>query len=116
MPKSRKDKIELNYTALDALLQFRVSLSFCADYLEVSRDTIMRRIKDDHGLTFTEYHALKMERTATKLQQKALELALSGNNTMLIFCLKNIAGWSDKYEQQLDVSTIKFIAVDDLNG
>jgi uncharacterized protein YuzB (UPF0349 family) len=94
-------KIDLNYDALDALLQFKVSLSFCADYLGVSRDTIMRRIKEDHGLSFAEYHALKKERTATKLQQKAIELALSGNNVMMIFCLKNLAGWSDKKEVDL---------------
>ena len=92
-------KIELNYDKLDALLQFKVTLRFCADYLEVSEDTIMRRIKEDHGMTFTEYHTLKMERTAVKLQQKAIELALKGNSTMLIFSLKNLAKWSDKVEE-----------------
>lgn len=92
-------KIELNYDKLDALLQFKVSMRFCADYLEVSEDTVMRRIKEDHGMTFAEYHALKMERTAVKLQQKAIEQALAGNNTMLIFALKNLAKWSDKIEE-----------------
>ena len=91
-------KIELDYSALDALLQFKVSLAFCCDYLGVSRDTIMRRIKEDFNMTFKEYHDLKMERTATKLQQKAIEMALGGNNTMMIFCLKNLAKWSDKLE------------------
>jgi hypothetical protein len=52
-------------------------------------------------MTFAEYHALKMERTAVKLQQKAIELALKGNSTMMIFALKNLAGWSDRNEQEL---------------
>lgn len=95
MPQPKK---ELDYSALDALLQFKVSCDFCADYLGVSRDTIIRRIKEDHGMTFSEYHALKKERTATKLQQKAIESALAGNATLMIFCLKNLAGWSDKHE------------------
>lgn len=97
-------KVELNYDKLDALLQFKVSLKFCAEYMEVSEDTIQRRLKEEHGMTFTEYHALKMERTAVKLQQKAIEMALSGNNTMMIFALKNLAKWSDKIEQKVDHS------------
>ena len=100
-------KIKLNYDKLDAMLQFKVSLAFCADYLGVSRDTILRRIKDDHGMSFTDYHALKMERTATKLQQKAIEMALGGNNTMMIFCLKNLAKWSDKIENKSIVEQVQ---------
>jgi len=92
-------KVKINWDQLDALLQFKVSLKFCAEYMGVSRDAIIRRIRENFDMTFAEYHALKMERTATKLQQKAIELALGGNNTMLIFCLKNLAGWSDKQEQ-----------------
>lgn len=49
-------------------------------------------------MTFEEYHESRISRTATKLQQKALEMALNGDRTMLIFCLKNLAGWSDKQE------------------
>lgn len=95
MPQPKK---HLNYDQLDALLQFKVSLEFCADYLGVSSDTIMRRLKEDHGKTFTQYHELKMQRTAVKLQQKAIEMALGGNSTMMIFSLKNLAKWSDSPE------------------
>ena len=92
-------KIELNYDKLDALLQFKVTLLFCADYLGVSRDAIIRRLKEDHGMTFTEYATLKREHTATKLQQKAIEMALGGNATLMIFALKNLAKWSDKIDE-----------------
>lgn len=109
MPQPKK---ELNYDALDALLQFKVSINFCADYLKVSKDTIMRRLKEDKGMTFTEYHNLQMEGTATKLQQKAIKMALEGNNTMMIFCLKNLAKWADKQEVTHDVSAIQ-LDVDD---
>jgi len=104
-------KKNLDYSALDALLQFKVSCNFCADYLGVSRDTIVRRIKEDHGLTFSEYHQLKKERTATKLQQKAIELALKGNSTMMIFCLKNLAGWSDKQEIEQKTTEKRIVEV-----
>lgn len=91
-------KVEVDWKILDALLQFKVTLNYCAEYLEVSADTIQRRCKEEKGITFSEYHELKMQRTAVKLQQKAIEMAISGNTTMMIFALKNLAGWSDKLE------------------
>ncbi len=92
-------KTEIDFKVLDALLQFKVSLRFCADYMGVSIDAIRRRIKEKYDMTFSEYHQLKMEGTATKLQQKAIEMALNGNTTMMIFSLKNLAQWSDKVHQ-----------------
>jgi hypothetical protein len=97
--KPSPKKIDLDWKELDALLQFKVPLYFVADYIGVSRDTIIRRIKEKYDMTYGEYHNLKMQRTATKLQQKAIEMALNGDRTMLIFCLKNMAGWTDKQEQ-----------------
>lgn len=92
-------KTEIDFKELDALLQFRVTCEFVADYLGVSRDTVIRRIREEKDMTFREYHLLKMQRTATKLQQKAIEQALSGNsNSVMIFALKNLAGWTDKNE------------------
>ena len=96
MPQPKKD---IDWKELHALLQFKVSLRFCADYIGVSIDTIRRRIKEEHGMTFGEYHELKMERTATKLQQKAIEMALAGDRTLMIFCLKNLAKWADKVDE-----------------
>lgn len=100
-------KIELNYDKLDALLQFKVPLRFVAEYLEVSVDTVQRRIKEDKGMTFEDYAALKLQRTAVKLQQKAIEMALGGNTTMMIFSLKNLANWADKLETTIDQKTIQ---------
>lgn len=100
-------KVEINYDKLDALLQFKVTKRFCAEYLGVSEDAIDRRLKEEKGMTFGEYHASKMERTAVKLQQKAIEMAIAGDRTMLIFSLKNLAGWSDKIEQETNLKNIE---------
>ena len=106
-------RAEVDFVALDALLQFRVTLSFCSDYLNVSPDTIQRRIKEKFGMNFGEYHNLKMQRTAVKLQQKAIEEALKGNTVMMIFALKNMAGWSDKQEVNQTVQEIKISSDDE---
>jgi len=96
-------RIDIDYVKLDAILCFKVTLDYCADYLECSKDTIQRRIKEDHDKTFSEYHALKLQRTAVKLQQRAIELALAGkSHAVLIFALKNLAGWTDKNEQTIE--------------
>ena len=94
-------KVEIDWKVLDALLQFKVTCKFCAEYMDVSKDAIERRIKEKHNLTFKQYHMKKMARTAVKLQQKAIETALTGNTTMMIFALKNIAGWADKIDESI---------------
>lgn len=88
----------IDYTALDALLQFKVTKAYCADYLDMSEDTLERRLREDHDMTFQEYAALRVEKTGVILQKKAIEAAMSGQPALMIFALKNLAGWSDKVE------------------
>jgi hypothetical protein len=99
------DKIVIDFKVLDALMQFKVTKAFVADYMGVSEDTIDRRIKENFQMTFSEYGKLKQQRTALKLQQKCIEQALGGDRTLMIFALKNMANWSDKLEQTSNVTT-----------
>jgi hypothetical protein len=92
-------KVEIDWEVLDAILQFGPTKGVCSDILGVSPDTIEARIKEEHGLTFTEYKDKRMGKVKIKLQQKALDMALKGHATMMIFCLKNLCGWVDKVEQ-----------------
>lgn len=98
--------IEIDWKELDALLQFKVTKRFVCDYIRISEDTLERRIKDRWKMTFSEYHDMKMARTGLKLQQKAIEMALKGDKTMLIFALKNMAKWSDKIEEKVTLENI----------
>jgi hypothetical protein len=75
--------------------------------LGVSVNTVQRHVKEFKGMNFEEYHDLKLKRTGIKLQQKAIEMAVHGDRTMLIFCLKNICGWSDRTETQLAEETLQ---------
>jgi hypothetical protein len=93
-----RKKIEINWDKLDSYLQFKASLRVCALLLEVSEDTIERRIKEEKNCTFSEYQEKMMAPLQMKLVNKAIRMALDGNVTMLIFCLKNICKWTDKVE------------------
>lgn len=100
-------KKPFDWKILDALVQFKVSMRFCAEYMDCSEKHIERNIKAKYKMTFTEYKELKSQGVALKLQQKAINMALQdGNTTMMIFCLKNIANWSDKLEQKVTEGNI----------
>jgi len=91
-------RVDIDFEVLDALLQFKATKRYCAKYLEVSEDTIEKRIREKFNLTFTEYADEQLDGTRLKLQQKIISKALKGDNVCLIFSLKNICKWSDKVE------------------
>lgn len=95
---------KFDWQILDAMLQFKPKLRFCADYMGVHENTIKDRIKKEKGLTFTEYRDQKMARVKISLMQKAVRMAQDGNTTMMIFCLKNLCGWADKAETTVEAT------------
>lgn len=97
--RTKNSKIQLDWATIDGILQFAATKKQCAAILEVSEDTIDRRIKEQKKMTFEDYKETKLGITKIKLQQKAIKMGLDGNPAMLIFCLKNLCGWSDKNEE-----------------
>lgn len=93
-----RPKMDFDWSKLDAILQYKASLTDCAEIMGTSQSTIEKRIKKERGVNFSEYRDKKMSRTRLTLTQKAIDMAKSGNVTMMIFCLKNLCGWSDRYE------------------
>lgn len=86
---------------LKAILRLKPTLKDCAAFLEVSEDTIERHIKKHYKCTYAEFRTQNMVHTRFSLIRTALKQAESGNTAMLIFCLKNLCGWSDKQETTL---------------
>ncbi len=89
---------EKTWERLKTLLELKATKKICADILGVSQDTLRRRIEEKYKKSFSEYRDEKLSTTKIKLQQKAIMMALGGDRVMLIFCLKNICGWTDKQE------------------
>ena len=97
-----RGKKVFDWKELNAILVFKMSKKFCSKYFGISEDTLERRIREEHDMTFTEYKEYCSGGLAMELQQVAIEKALDGNASMLMFALKNIAGWSDKVEQKVE--------------
>lgn len=94
--------IEIDIGQIAALMRFNPTLKDAAAFFKCSESTIARRIREEcGGLTFDQFREQNMVQTRMTLIQKALNKAYAGDNVMLIFCLKNLCGWSDKVEQKL---------------
>ena len=98
MAKKHGNTKKFNWEVFDGMLQFKPSKKVCADYLGVSEATIDNKLKKDKKATFSDYRDIKMGTVKLKLQQKAIQMAMSGHPTMMIFCLKNLCDWADKVE------------------
>lgn len=95
---------EFDWKYFDSVLKYNATKLDCAELLQVSEDTIERRIKKKHDMTFAAYRNKKMSHTRLTLVQKALSMAKGGNVAMMIFALKNLCGWSNEYEATATVS------------
>lgn len=95
------DKPILSEDNLRNFMRWKPTLKDTAAWFRVSDRTIERFIKEHFDLTFVEFRTENMVTTRHDLVRKAIDKALGGDNTMLIFCLKNLCGWSDKQEQEV---------------
>ena len=97
---------EINWDKLDAALQFGARMLDCRGLLDVCEDTIAEKIKEKHGVTFSEYRLLRMSTMRTKLLQKQFDVAMSGNVSMLIWLGKQHLEQSDKHEVDNNFSPV----------
>ena len=98
MAKMGRPKIEIDETQLKALCRLKPTLKDVAAFFGCSEDTIENRCKALGAATFSEFRDQNMVHTRFSLVRKAIKKAEDGDNTMLIFCLKNLCGWADKQQ------------------
>lgn len=98
MAKMGRPPIEIDWREFDKLCSLQCSLIEIAGWFNCSIDTIENKVKETHGVTFSEYFAIKRSHGKISLRRKQYETALSGNPTMLIWLGKQYLGQVDKIE------------------
>jgi hypothetical protein len=93
-----RPKIEINWEQFDKLCFIQCTLTEIASFFDCSPDTIERRCKVDKSLDFADYYKQKAAKGKISLRRKAFQLIESNNVTMIIFALKNILKWTDRFE------------------
>lgn len=97
-----RPEVKIDWSKVEMALSLGASKEITAGYIDVKEKTLEDKIRKKFGYGFRELRDRKMSSTRLKLIQKALSKAFDGDNTMLIFCLKNLCGWADKVEHGFD--------------
>lgn len=100
-PPNKGDR-KVDIEKLKLFCRMKPTLQDCATFFECSKRTIELLIKEKEDLAFTQFRDKYMVHTRSALVQKAINMALSGNTAMMIFCLKNLCGWVDRATISVD--------------
>jgi len=88
----------IDLSRLPALCRIQATSEECASVLGISQDTLERRLKAEHGCTFTEFYKRHSGPGKCSLRRLQWKLARAGNPTMLIWLGKQWLGQTDKIE------------------
>lgn len=108
MKKSGRPKIEIDINQYKALMRLNPTLADTAAFFECSTDTIINWLeKNFQTRDFSAIRQQNMVHTRLTMIRTAVRLAEAGNTAVLIFCLKNLCGWTDKVEEKQVQQVIK---------
>lgn len=104
-----RPKKPIDFDEMDKLLNIQATLNEIAGWFDCSEDTIEKRIKDEKGMTFTDYASLKRAGGKIALRRKQFQKAMDGDTQMLIFLGKVSLGQNDNnrdYGQPVKIEII----------
>jgi hypothetical protein len=90
----------VDFEKLSRICQYPMTNEDIAAIMDLSVDTIYRAIKSNYGIDFAEYKQQKQSSLRFTLLAKQIEVAKSGNVSMLIWLGKQYLGQSDKVESR----------------
>ena len=88
-------KIPIDWEKVKTFMQAGMGAPSIASQLHISDQTLYDRCLGDTGLEFLELKRKMMEIGTEALVAKGYEMARNGDRTLLIFYLKNRAGFAD---------------------
>lgn len=102
----------IDLSRLPALCRIQATGEECASVLGISLDTLERRLKTEHGCTFSEFYNRHAAPGKCSLRRLQWKLARAGNPTMLIWLGKQWLGQTDKAETDTKAATAEEIATE----
>jgi hypothetical protein len=95
-----RPKIKINWDEFDKLCLLQCTLAEIASWFNCSEDTIERRCKEKHEMTFADVYKIKSKPGKISLRRLQFKAAENGNTAMLIWLGKQWLGQKDtsKYE------------------
>lgn len=107
--KGRPPLAEIDEQKLKAICRLKPTLEDVAAFFETTPVAVEYWCKKNHNMTFAHFREQNLVQTRFMLIRTAIEKAQKGDNAMIIFCLKNLCGWKDRYESEVHPSVQKFI-------
>lgn len=93
-------KTDIDLNELEELMRLHPTLNDTAYWFKCSPETIETTIKKNYdGASFHEFREQRAVKTRTAITRKMIQMAVDGNEKMMIWYSKNRMGWSDKVEQ-----------------
>ena len=96
--KMGRPEIEIDWSAVDKLLQIQCTGKEIASLLNMSYNTLERKCKKDHKRTFEDYSQEKRAAGLPSLRRRQWTKAMDGDSTMLIWLGKQYLEQNDKKE------------------
>lgn len=106
----------INWLIFDALCAVQCTRDEIASYFHVSADTIERRVRELHNMTFAQYFATHRGAGYASLRRKQYQLALKGNPALLIWLGKQWLGQADRARTEITGADGGAIAFTDADG
>lgn len=102
--KMGRPELEIDWSAVDKLLQIQCTGKEIASLLDVSYNTLERKCKKDHKRTFEDYSQEKRASGLPSLRRRQWTKAMDGDSTMLIWLGKQYLEQTDKKQTDLTSS------------
>jgi hypothetical protein len=116
-PKAKTPKAHLwteeKLQQLDDLMKLSPTIDDTAHFFRTGKSEIEYLISTKYGLTFSEFRNQRFVHTRNALRKEAINQALGGNTTMLVFAMKNLCGWQDRVENIVNTQEIKITIEDE---
>ena len=96
-------KKKIDFVLLDELISIFCTQEECAGVLCIDADTLNARIREKHGIHFSDYYKQKNHKGKASLRRRQHAM-IEKNPVMAIFLGKQYLGQSDKSEVKQDVN------------